>query len=232
MTTVSPKLELFAAFAIVAKAIAHPRRLDLLEHVAQGERSVEALATTAELSIANASQHLQRLRRGGLVLSRRDGKRVLYRLGSDKVLDLLGAVRAIGESNVAEARQTIADFFQRRDSLEPMAAKPLMAALKREAILLIDVRPEDEFLLGHVRGARNIPLKELERRLRGLPRDRQIVAYCRGPYCVLAFEAVALLRKRGFAALRADGGLPELAAAGAPITQGRDLRAARRPVTQ
>lgn len=210
----SPKLELFEAFATVAKAVAHPRRLDLLEHVAQGERPVEALAAAADLSIANASQHLQRLRRGGLVSSRRDGKHVMYRISNERVLELLAALRSIAETNVAEARQTIADFFQRRDALEPVTVKPLREGLKRDVIVLLDVRPADEFVLGHLRGAVNIPLKELERKLKGLPRDREIVAYCRGPYCVLAFEAVSLLRKRGFAARRADGGLPELAAAG------------------
>lgn len=220
MSHPSPKLELFAAFAAVAKAAAHPRRLDLLEHVAQGERPVDALAMVSGLSVANASQHLQQMRRGGLVSSRREGKRVLYRLSSERVLDLLGALRAIGEANVAEARQTIAGYFANRDSMEGLAAVELIRGLKNKSIVLLDVRPESEFALGHLRGAVNIPLKALEKKLRSLPRKQQIVAYCRGPYCVLAFEAVALLRKRGFTARRLDGGFPEFAAAGLPAVYG------------
>jgi len=220
MTQPSPKLELFGAFAAVAKAAAHPRRLDLLEHVAQGERPVDALAAVSGLSVANASQHLQQMRRGGLVLSRRDGKRVLYRLSSERVLDLLGALRAIGERNVADARQTLAEYFSNRDSMDGLSVVELTRGLRSKSIVLLDVRPEAEFALGHLRGATNIPLKQLERKLRTLPRKRQIVAYCRGPYCVLAFEAVALLRERGFAARRLDGGYPEFAAAGVPVVLG------------
>ncbi len=220
MTQPSPKLELFAAFAAVAKAAAHPRRLDLLEHVAQGERPVDALAAVSGLSVANASQHLQQMRRGGLVLSRRDGKRVLYRLSSERVLDLLGALRAIGERNVADARQTLAEYFSNRDSMDGLSVVELTRGLKNKSIVLLDVRPESEFALGHLRGATNIPLQQLARKLRTLPRKQQIVAYCRGPYCVLAFEAVALLRERGFTARRLGGGYPEFAAAGVPVVLG------------
>ncbi|MDE2250114.1 MAG: metalloregulator ArsR/SmtB family transcription factor [Gammaproteobacteria bacterium] len=216
MSKPSPKLELFGAFADVAKAAANPRRLDLLEHVAQGERSVEDLATVSGMSIANASQHLLRLRRGGLVASRREGKRVLYRLSGGEVLDLLAALRVIGERHVAEARRTIAQYFAQRDAMEPLGAAALARGLKAGAILLLDVRPENEFALGHLRGAENIPLGKLARRVKSLPRGKQVVAYCRGPYCVLAFEAVALLRAKGFPARRLDGGFPEFAAAGVP----------------
>jgi rhodanese-related sulfurtransferase/DNA-binding transcriptional ArsR family regulator len=220
MSKPSPKLELFASFAAVAKAAAHPSRLDLLEHVAQGERAVDALAAVSGLSVANASQHLLQMRRGGLVVSRRDGKRVLYRLSSDRVLDLLAALRGIGERNVAEARQTIATYFTSRDSMEPMATKDLARALKDKSVVLLDVRPENEYALGHIRGAVSVPLKDLERKLRTLPRKTEIVAYCRGPYCVMSFEAVATLRKRGFSARRLEGGLPEYAAAGLPVASG------------
>ena len=220
MSKPSPKLELFASFAAVAKAAAHPSRLDLLEHIAQGERSVDALAVVSGLSIANASQHLLQMRRGGLVVSRRDGKRILYRLSSDRVLDLLAALRGIAERNVAEAQQTIAAYFTSRDSMEPLATAELARALKNKSIVLLDVRPESEFALGHVRGAVNIPLKDLERKLKALPRKKEIIAYCRGPYCVLAFEAVATLRRRGFSARRLEGGLPEYAAAGLPVATG------------
>jgi rhodanese-related sulfurtransferase/DNA-binding transcriptional ArsR family regulator len=212
----SPKLELFASFAAVAKAAANPRRLDLLEHVAQGERSVEDLAAVSGLSVANASQHLLRLRRGGLVVSRRDGKRVLYSLSGSQVLDLLAALRAIGERHVVEARRTIAQYFSQRDAMEPLGAADLARGLKAGTILLLDVRPESEYALGHLRGAVNVPLSDLARRLKSLPRRKQVVAYCRGPYCVLAFEAVAMLREKGFSARRLDGGFPEFAAAGVP----------------
>ena len=217
MSKPSPKLELFASFAAVAKAAAHPNRLDLLEHIAQGERSVDALAAVSGLSVANASQHLLQMRRGGLVLSRRDGKRILYRLSSDRVLELLAALRGIAERNVAEAQQTIATYFTSRDSMEPLATADLARALKNKSVVLLDVRPESEYALGHVNGAMNIPLKDLERKLKALPRKKEIIAYCRGPYCVLSFEAVAALRKRGFSARRLEGGLPECAAAGLPI---------------
>jgi rhodanese-related sulfurtransferase/DNA-binding transcriptional ArsR family regulator len=213
----SPKLDLYAAFATVAKAAGHARRLDLLEHVAQGERSVETLAGVSGLSVANASHHLLQLRRGGLVNSRRDGKRVLYRLSSPEVLDLLAALRSIAERHVAEAARTIKDYFLARDDMEPMSISQLRGAVKRNEVLLLDVRPVAEFEMGHVRGARNIPLKDLERQLRSLPRSREIVAYCRGPYCVLSFEAVALLRQRGYKVRRLDGGLPECAAARIPV---------------
>jgi ArsR family transcriptional regulator len=212
----SPKLELFASFAAVAQAAANPRRLDLLEHAAQGERAVEDLAAVSGLSVANASQHLLRLRRGGLVVSRRDGRRVLYSLSGSHVLDLLAALRAIGESHVAEAHRTIAQYFSQRDAMEPLGVAELARGLKAGSIFLLDVRPESEFALGHLRGAVNVPLNALMRRMKSLPRRKRVVAYCRGPYCVLAFEAVAMLREKGFSARRLDGGFPEFAAAGVP----------------
>lgn len=220
MSKLSPKLELFTSFAVVAKAAAHPNRLDLLEHIAQGERSVDALAEVSGLSIANTSQHLLQMRRGGLVISRRDGKRIFYRLSGNQVLDLISALRSIAEQNVAEARQTISDYFASRDSMEPLATADLARALKSKAVVVLDVRPASEYALGHIRGAISVPLKDLEKKLRSLPRRKEIIAYCRGPYCVLSFEAVARLRERGFSARRLDGGLPEYAAAGLPVSAG------------
>ncbi|HKU98656.1 MAG TPA: metalloregulator ArsR/SmtB family transcription factor [Vineibacter sp.] len=219
-TNTNPKRALYDSFAAVAQALAHGSRLELLEHVAQGERSVEALAAVAGLNFANASQHLLLLRRAGLVRSRRDGKRVLYRLSEPAVLDLLGAVRRIAESNVAEARDVIAGYFQARDSLEPVSRHELADRLRRKAVTLLDVRPSDEFALGHVAGAINIPLKELLRRLDDLPRGKEVVAYCRGAYCVLSFEAVALLRRKGFRARRFEAGYPEWRASGLPVRVG------------
>ena len=213
----APKLEVMDALANVAKALGHPHRLNLLEHVAQGERSVELLAQVAGMSFANTSQHLLQLRRGGLVLSRRDGKRVLYRFSGAHVTALLEAMRVVGERNVSEVQQTIAQYFTARDSMEPVSVEEMRKRVRKKSVVVLDVRPSDEFALGHFRSAVNIPMSVLGRRIRELPRNAEIIAYCRGPYCVLAVEAVALLRKHGYSARRLDGGYPELAAAGMPI---------------
>lgn len=217
MSKRSPKLALYDAFAIVAKALSSGHRLDLLEHVGQGERSVEALAEVAGLSVANTSQHLLRLRRAGLVTSRRDGKSVLYSLADRSVTELLAALHRVAEKNVAEAQHIIADYFDKRDNFEPVSRTELARRVREKSVTLLDVRPEAEFALGHLPGAMNIPLRTLERKLSGLPRDREIVAYCRGPYCVLSFEAVALLRARGFQVRRMAEGFPEWQAYGLPI---------------
>jgi ArsR family transcriptional regulator len=217
MSSGNPKRAVLAGLAEVAKALGHPHRLQILELVAQGARSVEALADRAGLSVANASQHLQLLRRAGLLSSRRDGKRVLYGLSDPLVLDLTGALRRVAEQNVAEVREVVRGYFHERDSLEPVSRKELVRRLKEDLVTVLDVRPEDEFALGHLPHAVNIPLRELSRRLRELPKTREIVAYCRGPYCVLAFEAVALLRQRGFKIRRLEDGYPEWQAAGLPV---------------
>lgn len=217
MSSESPKQTLFAQFATVAKAVAHPHRLALLEQLAQGERSVEVLADRTRLSIANASQHLQHMRRAGLVAARRNGKFVLYRLADDAVLDLLASVRRIAERNAAEVERVVRRYFQNRDSLEPVSRAELMDRLKAGLVTILDVRPEDEFALGHVPGAVNIPLGQLETRLADLDPAHEIVAYCRGPYCVLSYEAVAMLRARGFTVRRLEDGMPEWRAAGLPV---------------
>ena len=219
-STANPKEAIHDSFAAVAQALAHGRRLELLEHVAQGERSFEELATVAGLGFANASQHLLLLRRAGLVRSRRDGQRVLYSLAGPAVLELLASLRRIAESNVAEARDVIAGYFHARDGLEPVSRRELAQRLRRKAVVLLDVRPSAEFAMGHLAGAINVPLKELLRRLGELPRGKEIVAYCRGPYCVLSFEAVALLRKKGFKVRRLEDGYPEWKAAGLPVQIG------------
>jgi rhodanese-related sulfurtransferase/DNA-binding transcriptional ArsR family regulator len=220
MSIRNPKLALFAEFAGVAKSLAHAHRLELLEQLAQGERSVEVLADRTGLSIANASQHLQQLRRAGLVANRRDGKFVLYRLADDSVLDLLTALRTIAERNVAEVERLVRSYFNDRDSLEPVSRKELLQRSRAGAVTILDVRPEDEFALGHLPGAVNIPLRALEARLRELDPAKDIVAYCRGPYCVLSYEAVAALRARGFKVRRLEDGLPEWRAAGLPVVAG------------
>jgi ArsR family transcriptional regulator len=217
MSSESPKQTLFAQFAAVAKAVAHPHRLELLEQLAQGARSVEVLADRTRVSVANASQHLQHLRRAGLVAARRDGKFVFYRLADDAVLGLLTSLRRIAELQSAEVERVVRSYFHDRDSLEAVSRPELMDRLKAGIVTVLDVRPEDEFALGHLPGAINLPLSELEKRLADLDPDREIVAYCRGPYCVLSYEAVAMLRARGFKVRRLEDGLPEWRAAGLPV---------------
>lgn len=217
MSSPSPKSAVFAGFAQVAKALGQGHRLEILELLAQRERSVESLAERAGLSLANASQHLRLMRRAGLLVSRRDGKRVLYRLSDSSVLDLAAALRRVAERNVAEVRDVIGSYFRERDALEPVSRKELTRRAQDGLVTVLDVRPTDEYAAGHLPDAINIPLTELSRRLRAIPKDRDIVAYCRGPYCVLAYEAVALLRARGFRARRLQDGYPEWEAAGLPV---------------
>jgi rhodanese-related sulfurtransferase/DNA-binding transcriptional ArsR family regulator len=217
MSTQSPKQALLTQFALVAKSLSHPDRLDLLEHLAQGERSVEALAQRAGLAMANASHHLQQLRRAGLVTTRREGKFIFYALADDSVLALLAALRRVAETGLAEVDRIIGDYFASRDSLEPVSRSDLMERMRVGAVTVLDVRPADEYAAGHLPGALNVPLKILESRLSELDPGHEIVAYCRGPYCVFSFEAVAELRKRGFIVRRLEDGLPEWKAAGLPV---------------
>ena len=213
----SAKSQLIEEFADLARVLGHAHRLELLEHVSQGERSVERLAQLTGLSIANASQHLQQLRRGGFVRSRRDGKRVLYKLGDGPILALLSALRCYAERNRAEVREIVADYFDQLDKLEPVSREELLGRLQDGSVTLLDVRPGDEFALGHLPGALNVPLDELERRLSELPKDQEVIAYCRGPYCVLSFEAVAALRAKGYRVRRLQDGFPEWKAAGLTV---------------
>jgi ArsR family transcriptional regulator len=204
--------------AEVAQALGHPHRLELLEHVAQGERSVEELAARANLSFANTSRHLQILRRARLVDTERRGKRVLYRLaGETEVVEVMRALGRVGERNVAEVSRVMTDYFHARDALEAVSREDLISRLRDGLVTILDVRPEDEFALGHLPGALNIPLGKLEDRLGELPADREVIAYCRGPYCVLSVEAVAALRARGYLVRRLEDGYPEWKAAGLPI---------------
>jgi ArsR family transcriptional regulator len=213
----NPKRAMYGAFAAVAKAIGHEHRLELLELVAQGERSVERLAECTGLSVANVSQHLQHLRRTGLITSRRQAKFVLYRLADDAVLTLLTALRSVAERNLGEVDRLLRSYFHERDGLEPISRAELLRRIKDKTVIVLDVRPQDEFALGHVPGARNIPVDALKHHLSRFDRDTEIVAYCRGPYCVMSFEAVALLRKRGFKARRLEDGFPEWKAAGLSV---------------
>ncbi len=213
----SAKFEIYEQIAELGRALGSAHRWELLEHVSQGERSVDRLASLAGLSVANTSAHLQQLRRGGLVQSRRDGKRVLYRLADGSVAPLLAAMRRCAESNRAEVREIVTDYFGRLDRLDPVSREELDSMLASGEVTVLDVRPTDEFELGHVPGALNVPLAELRQRLGSFSRGQEIVAYCRGPYCVLSFEAVAMLRAEGFGARRLEEGFPEWKAAGLAI---------------
>lgn len=220
MSRQSPKRQLFGQFAELAKALGHGDRVELLEHLAQGERSVEALARLIDVPIANASQHLQRLRRAGLVGSRRDGKFVLYRLADDGVVTLLGSLRAVAERNLAEVDRLVRAYYRERDSLEPLSREELLERLRDGLVTVLDVRPADEYALGHIAGAISIPSNQLEERLGELDPERAVIAYCRGPYCVFALDAVAILRRHGFEARRLSDGLPEWKVAGLPVVSG------------
>ena len=217
MSSQNPKRAMFEHLAAVARSLGSARRLELLELLAQTERSVEELADMSGLTIANASQHLQQLRRFGLVEARRDGKRVIYRLADPEVVVLLGALSRVTQRNVGAVEKVLNSYFRERDNLEPVSRKELLRRMRDGLVTLVDTRPEEEFTAGHLPGAINLPLSELKRRLRELPQDQEIVAYCRGPYCVLSYEAVAELRKRGFKVFRLEDGYPEWKAAGLPV---------------
>jgi rhodanese-related sulfurtransferase/predicted transcriptional regulator len=218
MSSTGPKQAIYNCLAEVAQALGHAHRLELLELLAQGERSVEELSTRAQLSFANTSRHLQILRRARLVETGRRGKHVLYRLAGDaEVVALMKALGRAGERNLAEIERVMADYFAARDALEPVSREDLVSRLAAGLVTVLDVRPEDEFVLGHLPDALNIPLSKLEARLSELPADREVVAYCRGPYCVLSFEAVAALRARGYLVRRLEDGFPEWKAAGLPV---------------
>jgi rhodanese-related sulfurtransferase/DNA-binding transcriptional ArsR family regulator len=212
-----PKQQLYVQFAEMAKALGHAHRLEILELLAQGERSVESLAERAGLMIGNASQHLRLMRQAGLLVSRRDGKRILYRLSDPAVLDLTAALHRLAERNLGEVKSVLAGYFNQRDSMEPVSRKELSRRLRDGLVTVLDVRPPDEFAAGHLPNAVNIPLRDLTRRVGKLPKKQEVVAYCRGPYCVLAFEAVAMLRNRGFEARRLEDGYPQWEAAGLPV---------------
>lgn len=218
MSSNGPKQTIYESLAEVAQALGHAHRLELLEHLAQGERSVEQLSLRASLTFANTSRHLQILRRARLVDTERRGKHVLYRLAGDaEVVALTQALGRLGERNVAEVGRVMADYFHARDALEPVSREDLVSRLRDGLVTVLDVRPGDEFAAGHLPGALNIQLAELEQRLGELPADREIIAYCRGPYCVLSFEAAALLRERGYCVRRLEDGYPEWKAAGLPV---------------
>jgi rhodanese-related sulfurtransferase/DNA-binding transcriptional ArsR family regulator len=215
----SPKHRLFEQFALVAKSLAHPKRLELLEALAQGERNVDSLAKATDQPIANASHHLQILRDGGLVQSRKEGLLVHYRLADDDILHVLTGIRHLAERHLAEVERIVRENFDQRDNLKPVGRSELLDMVKKGEAMVIDVRPGIEYDAGHIPGAVNIPVEELQKHLRELPRDQRIIAYCRGPYCMLAFEAVERLRQHGFDARRLEDGFPEWKAEHLPVDE-------------
>jgi rhodanese-related sulfurtransferase len=211
------KDSLYEEFALIGKALSSGRRLELLELLSQGERTVEDLAEQAGLTPANASQHLQVLRSARLVAARKDGLYVRYRLANDRALNLWFAIRAFGEKEIAGIQQVLRDYLQDRDELEAITAEELRSRIERGKVVVVDVRPAEEYESGHIRGAVSIPVSDLAKRLKELPKSKVIVAYCRGPYCVFADEAVQLLRARGYRALRLEQGFPEWRMLGFPV---------------
>ncbi|MGH9118252.1 MAG: ArsR/SmtB family transcription factor [Acidimicrobiales bacterium] len=211
---------LFEGFSEVAKALASGRRAEIVDLLAQGERSVEEIACEIDQSVANTSHHLRVLARAGLVTTRREGTRIHYSLAGDRVGELWSAVRDVAEQHAAGLDRLAAAYLGDRDGIEVIDRRELAARLKEGSVVVLDVRPEREFGAGHIAGARSVPIGELRRQLRALPKDAELVAYCRGPYCVFADEAVRELRRRGFLARRLEDGFPEWKRAGLPVTAG------------
>lgn len=219
MSGTNVKSMLFSEFARVSKALGSGNRLELLEFLAQGERSVETLAALSGLSVANTSRHLQVLRHAGLIAARKEGQFVHYRVAGDGVIRLLAALQEVAQHNVAEVTQLVNTYLTSKDSLEPVSVDELQDRIRSGLVTVLDVRPKEEYAAGHLPGAINVPLAELEKNLKRIPRNREIVAYCRGPFCLLAFEAVAKLRKKGLKAHRLETGYPEWRVAGLPTEQ-------------
>lgn len=211
------KKALFEQFALIAKAMSSGNRLEMLEFLAQCEYSVEDLSKVMDLSVANTSHHLQQLRHAGLVTTRKEGQRVFYRLNGEDVIELVGSLRHVAEGHLAEMHQLVNTYLTSRDDMEPLPREELMQRAREGSATVLDVRPPGEYAAGHLPGAVNIPLAELEQHLAEFDPQQEIVAYCRGPYCVLAFEAVKLLRGKGFRVRRLQDGYPEWKSAGLPV---------------
>lgn len=220
MSTRGPKQEAFAHLARVGGALASEVRLEILELLAQSERGVDELASMTGASVANTSQHLQKLRQAGLVSGRRSGQAVLYRLAGDKVAHLLTALGEAGQAHSAEIDRIVNAYYVSKDGFEAVAASDLLERARKGLVTVLDVRPAEEFEAGHVAGAVNIPIDQLARRLRELPRRREVVAYCRGAFCLMSYEAVEMLRRKGFKARRLRDGMPEWRSAGLPVESG------------
>jgi len=220
MSAGSPKRLVFEQFALMARALGNGHRLELLDILVQGERSVERLAKAAHLTINNASQHLQQLRRAGLVVRRKSGTQAIYALSDPDVLTLVRTLWRVAEHNIGELESVMHRYYTNRDSLEPVTRDELRAQLRKGSVIVLDVRPAEEFEAGHIPGAISIPTTELRRRLKEIPKGHEIVACCRGPYCVYSYDAIETLRPKGFDTRRLEGGFVEWLAAGLPIERG------------
>ena len=218
------KDQLFEQFARLGKALASPHRLELLDLLAQGERTVEGLSREAGMSVANTSRHLQELKAARLVEVRREGLYSYYRLADERVFGVWRALRELGEQRLAEVDRLVATYLTDRESLEAVSAAELLVKMREEGVLVLDVRPEEEYRAGHIPGATSVPVEKLEAYLEEMPKDREVIAYCRGPYCVFSDEAVALLRSRGYRARRLAEGLPDWRADGFPVEAGEQRR--------
>ena len=216
-TDAAHKTSLYEAIGRVASALGSAGRLQILEFVAQGERGVDELAAMTGLSVANTSKHLQALRQAGLVSARKEGLRVYYAIAGNDVVALLSALREVSEHRVAEVERLLRTWLAHRDEMEPVSASEVLKRARQGLVVVLDVRPTEEFAAGHLPGALNIPMHELEKRLRELPKRKEVVAYCRGPYCLMSYDAVTLLRKKGIKARRLEAGMPEWRAAGFPV---------------
>lgn len=217
MPKINFKHSLFTEFARVGKALSNANRLELMEFLAQGTRSVEELAKISGLSVANTSQHLQHLRQAGLVIGQKKGLKVYYQLSARDVVELISVLRNVAQRHIAEVDRLIHDALDAKDDLEAIPRDELAKRIKQGMVTVIDVRPAEEYNAGHVSGAVNIPLIELENKMKNLPRDKEVVAYCRGPHCVLAFDAVHKLRQSGLKARRMEDGFPEWMNANMPV---------------
>jgi len=215
---------IYEQFARIGKAVSSPKRLELLDLLCQGERTVEVLAKESGLTVANASQHLQVLRAARLVAAEKEGLFVIYRLADQTVCEFFRTMRVLAESQLAEVDQIKRRFLEGREGMQPVDREALLDLVREEAVTVLDVRPVEEYNAGHILGALSIPLKELKQHLAELPRDQEIVAYCRGPYCVLSVQAVEMLRARGFQAVRLEEGIQDLRAMGFPIAEGETAK--------
>ena len=218
----SVKDGLYEQFSRIGKAVAHPKRIELLDVLCQGERSVEVLAKAAGMSVVNTSAHLRVLRESRLVATRKEGTRVFYRLADESVCEFYAALRDLAGDRYAEVDRIARDYFDARDELEPVDRDELLARANEGAVLVLDVRPREEYEAGHIAGAVSIPLADLKGRMASLPPGVDVVAYCRGPYCVLAPQALQMLRDNGFAARRLEDGFPEWRRAGLPVAVGEE----------
>jgi rhodanese-related sulfurtransferase len=215
--SINAKRDIFTNLARIGTALSSPTRIEFLELLAQAERNVEQLANLTGTTVANTSQHLQKLRQAGLIVGRKEGLYVFYRLAGDQVVGLLSALGQVGEAYLAEVERIVRLYLTQKDDLEPVPAKELLERARKGLVTVLDVRPPEEYAAGHLPGAINIPIHELEKRLRDLPKGREVVAYCRGPYCLMSYDAVAMLRKKGMKARRLEAGMPEWRLAGLPV---------------